>query len=172
MMADNEKLQTFEVFNVKQIEATDGNPANDLEEWKQRCPYGAWTCAGGREVMFNRSYWPILERSPPAFKTKVARAGEWIDHIKGCKYFFDDYSAPWRWRWTDEGEIGRRHADAIKSLTLINKQLTAWGVPPLKPPPHPPKRDPDAPLILHWVDFLKSLPPRPTPWAKILGGNP
>jgi hypothetical protein len=34
------------------------------EKWKYAAPYGKWTCADGREVLFNRLYWPILQRIP------------------------------------------------------------------------------------------------------------
>jgi hypothetical protein len=29
-----------------------------------RLPYGIWICADGREVLFNRAYSPIWQRSP------------------------------------------------------------------------------------------------------------
>jgi len=36
----------------------------DYMEFRLRVPYGRWVCADGREVIFNREYWPILQRYP------------------------------------------------------------------------------------------------------------
>ena len=95
-------------------------------EWKCRCPYGIWTCADGREVLFNRQYWAILERYPgkPA---KPAKPGEWVEWTEQ-DWYFNDGNPPWR-------------RDRIGSQTLarVNKILAEWGLPPLpKPPPRGP----------------------------------
>jgi hypothetical protein len=63
-------------------------------EFRLRCPYGKWTCADGREVLFNRQYWPILERRPGE-TAKTANPTEWI-HWKEQDYFFDDGNSPWQ----------------------------------------------------------------------------
>ena len=64
-----------------------------FEEW-HAVPYGLWITESGREVLFNRSYWPILERrqGEPA---KPARPSEWVEGIVQSDYFFDDWPAPW-----------------------------------------------------------------------------
>jgi hypothetical protein len=49
----------------------------DYREFRLRCPYGIWRCADGREVLFNRQYWPILQRYPGG-KPKPADPNEWI----------------------------------------------------------------------------------------------
>jgi hypothetical protein len=41
-----------------------------------RTPYGLWTCADGREVLFNRDYKPIWERS--SGEIKHANPNEWV----------------------------------------------------------------------------------------------
>jgi hypothetical protein len=54
-----------------------------IERW---LPYGMWTCADGREVLFNRGYRPIWERRPGKAAQK-ANPGEWVDWIKQ-EWFF------------------------------------------------------------------------------------
>jgi len=83
----------------------------NYNEWRARLPYGKWTCADGREVLFNRSHMPILERRPgePA---KLARPGEWVESIVDEEFFFDDYTDP------------KRHADTLIS---VNAVLVEWG---------------------------------------------
>ena len=51
-----------------------------FEEWHHAVPYGGWTTADGREVLFDRSYWPILERRRVA-PAKAARPSEWVEDI-------------------------------------------------------------------------------------------
>ena len=55
-------------------------------------PYGKWTCADGREVLFNRAYKPIWQRHNG--KVEIADAREWVEHVKE-EWFFDDVTAPW-----------------------------------------------------------------------------
>ena len=51
-------------------------------------PYGIWTCADGREVLFDRTYTPICERYPgqPAV---MADRDEWV-HWGQQDWFYDD----------------------------------------------------------------------------------
>ena len=118
-----------------------------LDEWKLRCPYGIWTCADGREVLFNRAYWPILERRPgkPA---KPANPNEWVEWIEQ-DYYFDDGNSPWH-----NGDRDHR------SLARINAVLTEWGFPPL---PKPPKPQPWKPS--RWNHLGNPIPPRRNPYA-------
>jgi hypothetical protein len=137
----------------------------NYNEWRARLPYGKWTCADGREVLFNRSHMPILERRPgePA---KLARPGEWVESIVDEEFFFDDYTDP------------KRHADTLIS---VNAVLVEWGLAPL--PPMPPSaevipfpkkisatparhRDPATipPLVNPWEYPFGSMPkPKPEP---------
>jgi hypothetical protein len=96
-------------------------------EFRLRCPYGLWSCTDGREVIFNRDYWPILERRPGE-KAKPANPNEWIWGIRAHDYFFDDANPPW----------GRRRRVAADTLARCNRVLAAWGFPAL-PKPTPPK---------------------------------
>jgi hypothetical protein len=101
--------------------------AMSYREFRLRCPYGKWTCADGREVLFNRQYWPILERRPGE-KPKPANPSERIPW-KQQDYFFDDGNSPW---------LRRRRKVAADTLARCNRVLAEWGFPAL-PKPSPPK---------------------------------
>jgi hypothetical protein len=109
----------------------------NYREFRLRCPYGKWTCADGREVLFNRQYWPILERHPGE-KAKPANPNEWVDW-KEQDHFFDEGNSPWQ-RY-------RRKA-AADTLARCNRVLAEWGFPAL-PKPSPPKGGglPDQPRV-------------------------
>src|SRR5260221_14513443 len=64
-----------------------------FERWRFWLPYGCWTCADGREVLFNRRYVPIYERRPgePA---RVADHDEWVPWTEQ-RWLFTDRDAPW-----------------------------------------------------------------------------
>jgi hypothetical protein len=95
-------------------------------EFRLRVPYGKWTCADGREVIFNREYWPILE-CRPGEKVKPANPNEWI-HWVTQDWFFEDINAPW---------YRRRPKTAARTLERINQLLAEWGYPPLPKPARP-----------------------------------
>ena len=64
----------------------------DNTQWhlpREHLPYGLWTCKHGREVLFNRSYWPIWERWPGEFAVR-ANPEEFVLDIVSQAYFFDD----------------------------------------------------------------------------------
>ena len=92
-------------------------------EFRLRCPYGKWTCADGREVLFNRQYWPILERRPGE-KAKPANPNEWV-HWKEQDYFFEDGNSPWQ---------RRKRSVAAHTLARCNRVLAEWGFPALPKP--------------------------------------
>lgn len=68
-----------------------------LRSW---LPYGKWTCADGREVLFNRFYEPIWERADGV--TKLADHEEWVKNTVDRGWFFKDGNPPWRNRTTLE----------------------------------------------------------------------
>jgi hypothetical protein len=82
-----------------------------IEYMKGVLPYGQWTCADGRQVLFNRRYKPIWQRYPgrPAI---AADAKEWVPWIRQ-EWFYNDGSLPWR------------YAVGLKSCAEV---LAAWGV--------------------------------------------
>lgn len=51
--------------------------AADVEQMVSQLPYGQWTCADGRVVLFNRNYSPIWERLPDG-TVRRANPHEWI----------------------------------------------------------------------------------------------
>jgi hypothetical protein len=71
-------------------------------------PYGKWTCADGREVLFNRFYEPIYQRYPQG-SAEAADRNEWVPW-KRQEWFYDD------------GDSERR---AIKYAEAI---LAEWGL--------------------------------------------
>jgi hypothetical protein len=87
--------------------------------WAIMCPYGMWTCRNGREVLFNRRYYPVLERRPgrPAM---AAALSEWVDGIT---------QQSWLWNERDNPLID----DA--TLARVNAVLISWGVPKMPPKP-------------------------------------
>src|SRR5262245_43310173 len=124
-----------------------------LSEWKLACPYGMWTCADGREVLFNRSYWPILERGKD-LAVRAAKPGEWIPHCEQ-EWFFDDSNPPWS-----------GHSNGAETLARINAVLADWALPTLSPPP---KDEPwDGKLWSSWEFVTNPVPPRANPWTVVL----
>lgn len=69
-------------------------PAQPLRRLRHRMPYGKWTCADGREVLFNRDYKPIWQKMPgqPA---EAADAEERVP-FKKQEWFYQDGTQPWR----------------------------------------------------------------------------
>lgn len=127
------------------------------KEWRARCPYGKWTCGDGREVIFDRSYVPILERRPGE-QARPARPGEWVNHVEE-EFFFE----------------GRHPADerCTDKLTIVNAVLVEWGLASLPPPPLPAEVIP-FPQKITPTPYrpLKSIPPRVNPWEYPFGAMP
>ena len=136
--------------------------AKTLEEFRDLCPYGKWTCDGGREVLFNRNYWPILERDGNGEPVKAADPGEWVKHI-AQDWFFDDWTSPWR-----DIRFGHRMGlRSQKTMVLINTVLTLWDLPNLRNPPK--RKMPEKERIeLEFMDLTQPVPPRINPWKAIL----
>lgn len=65
-----------------------GYSTNVSRKIRWRLPYGVWTCTDGREVLFDRRYDPIAERSPdaqPALLSPSLRIS-WLSH----SWFYSD----------------------------------------------------------------------------------
>ena len=125
----------------------------EYNEWIRMVPYGKWTCADGREVLFNRGYRPILERYPGQ-AAHAARPGEWVK-FKEQMWFFDDYTSP----------IRRSNA---RTIARLNAVLADWGLPPLPPRPRKPRCTPAAPLFVKAYEFTAGLKPYHNPWSDVL----
>jgi hypothetical protein len=72
-------------------------------------PYGAWRCADGREVLYNRNYQPIWERLPDG-TVRPADPSEWVRDIVEHRWFWDD---------------GTMHKDVMKRADAV---LREWGI--------------------------------------------
>lgn len=66
-----------------------------IEDMKRDLPYGIWVCEDGREILFNRRYKPIWQRSPEG-KVSPANSEEWVERIKTTTHFYKDENSPWR----------------------------------------------------------------------------
>jgi hypothetical protein len=84
------------------------------EKWlRARLPYGIWKCADGREVLFNRNYKPMWERSlAQSWDAKRANPDEWVSFVDQ-QWFFNDGNPPW---------------DNAKSRARCENVLLEWGV--------------------------------------------
>jgi hypothetical protein len=71
-------------------------------------PYGIWTCADGREVLFDRIYKPICDRRAGE-QPKFCDPDEWVSWVKQDR-FYDD---------SDEESDRRKAAQSA---------LVDWGV--------------------------------------------
>lgn len=87
----------------------------DLSEFPMRwsLPYGLWRGRDGREILFNRDYRPIYERSGST--AQQADQAAWIKDIADQRWFYNAGSEPWQ----DGG-----------SHTRCLEVLANWGVPP------------------------------------------
>lgn len=76
---------------AKRFISRNGRPflatAKEFERWND-LPYGVWTCADGRVVLFNRFYEPIWERSPGqgAFAADPSERVKWETQA----WFYDE----------------------------------------------------------------------------------
>lgn len=78
---------------------------------RHRLPYGMWTCADGREVLFNRDYKPIWQRRTGG-PAEQADADEWV-RFERQEWFYLDHNTPW------VNKASKRRCEAI---------LQDWGV--------------------------------------------
>jgi hypothetical protein len=85
-------------------------PTAPLKFMRHRLPYGKWTCADGREVLFNRNYKPIWERRPGG-TTEPANSAERVKFVQQ-EWFYDDTNQPWR---------------RVQTARKCNALLAEWG---------------------------------------------
>jgi transposase len=57
-------------------------------------PYGEWTCADGRVVLFNRFYEPIVARAADGV-VSIPDPAEWVPWV-AQRWLFNDGNPPWR----------------------------------------------------------------------------
>lgn len=95
-----------------EIQVVKNSPYQPLRFLRHRLPYGKWTCADGREVLFNRDYKPIWQRRP-GHAAEPADRQEWVP-FERQEWYYQDGQQPWR------------NADAEKRS---NRVLESWGLP-------------------------------------------
>lgn len=78
---------------------------------RRRLPYGVWCDAAGREVLFNRDYQPLWNRSPNGV-VSPADPAEQVEKTDQ-RWFFTDDNPPWKDKAT---------------LALCKDVLAAWGI--------------------------------------------
>jgi hypothetical protein len=89
------------------------------DERRLRLPYGAWTCASGIEVLFNRVYEPIYARSARGTIVRCRNPAEWVKFAEQRWFYFDGHS---------EAE-SRRRAEGAFALFLAGMPLPPhWRV--------------------------------------------
>lgn len=76
-------------------------------------PYGKWTCANGREVLFNRSYEPLFSRINGV--VSKANRREWVEGIVRHEHYYDDFRSP-------------RHN--VRTRRVCRNVLAEWGIDP------------------------------------------
>jgi hypothetical protein len=88
-------------------------PLHPLFPMRAKLPYGKWTCADGKEVLFNRDYEPIWERLPGEMASAADRKAQY-EHVKE-KWFFGDRNPP----WSSERSV-RRCLEALRVFGVPN----------------------------------------------------
>jgi hypothetical protein len=58
-------------------------------DWRDVTPYGVWTCANGRQVMFNRHYNAMWQRTADG-KVSKADPREWVECITHHQWLYND----------------------------------------------------------------------------------
>jgi hypothetical protein len=86
-------------------------PSKKSREYRwQLLPYGLWTCADGRQVLFNRRYRPLYQRSPNG----VVSSADPSERV------------PWKdelWFYSSPSSEQEKRRNAIKALNDWNLQV-------------------------------------------------
>jgi len=69
-----------------------GSRVHHPGRWCCELPYGMWTCADGREVLYDRHYCPLWERR--GSESKRADRSEWVYGIVQHVWFYNDGCTP------------------------------------------------------------------------------
>jgi hypothetical protein len=93
---------------------------------RARLPYGMWTCENGRQVLYDRDYVAMWERSGPNQPAQRADPTEWVDDIVKHEFFYDDGSLPYTsWKLSTLDAV-RRAARRRCETVLIEWGVTPW----------------------------------------------
>jgi hypothetical protein len=91
------------------------NMESALAYWKTILPYGKWTCADGRKVLFNRDYTPILQRLPDG-RVTPADPTEWVPWITQ-EWFYEDVPRCWL-----------KRGPSKRLLDRVNAAVSDWNL--------------------------------------------
>lgn len=85
---------------------------------KDSIPYGAYIRADGSQVLFERSYDPMLQRD--ADGTNCRPASGWIEHVT-ARFFYDDHDSPRRLKFggLDERSSARSKLAYYRSASAL-----------------------------------------------------
>lgn len=83
---------------------------------RYRLPYGMWTCADGREVLFNREYRSLWQRYPGR-PCREADPDEWVPEIRETKFYVEG-KAPWQCR-----EARARCEEILRTWQVPDRRL-------------------------------------------------
>ena len=79
-------------------------------------PYGLWTCADGREVLFNRHYQPLLERFNCGM-AMFANRREWVT-FTSQRWFYTDSSA--------RSALTRQRLESVLAAFQNGRDVRQW----------------------------------------------
>lgn len=83
-------------------------------------PYGIWTCADGREVIYDRRYRPFVERRPSEALAgpeapRFADPTEWVRDIVKHEWIWND--------GTPDAELERRQRELLRAWGFLEEAL-------------------------------------------------
>lgn len=84
----------------------------DFKPMRLALPYGLWKCDDGSEVLFNRDYCPIWQRSSEGIVSRIAP--DLNIRYQSSEHFYDDRTAP--------------YSDNKLTLNKCQSVLKEWGV--------------------------------------------
>lgn len=90
---------------------------------RRTLPYGIWTCADGREVLFNREYQPIAQRKDGV--VSYANRDENVGDIVHAEMLYDDLTSPVDYVCK---HLGYRSMDAHESRACRKALLNCLAV--------------------------------------------
>jgi hypothetical protein len=91
------------------------------QQQRRTYPYGMWTTETGEEILFNRSYSPILIRHLGVYDPMPIEEHRWIHNIKYQDFFFNDGTSPFK----PFGQVKRVRdlVEWIRAVFLINMPI-------------------------------------------------
>lgn len=95
------------------------------EEYYDGLPYGFYLRPNGNEILFNRNYEPLIERSPDGDILNVSR-DEWVDYV-GRYWFRNDGRHNPRFKGA-EGKAARSRCEKILQDFLGGRDVSKYVI--------------------------------------------